>query len=547
MGARIGSGWEAWRRRATRSAARPGFGRFVACGLTLAALTGVLVPLAHGADPIEGADLQPTLDAVVAAAPNWGVELVGVSVTDLRTGEHAAVNGDRQMSYMSSSKFSWLVMAVADRGVDAVRPYAWPLFAYSDNYAAGAAIDLAGGLNRVNDYWYPTLAMTQSCHQRWNYGRAREYGGDCGYPTGAPFAANGHTFYNHNSADDQARFLTRFWQDQIPGLDAAEKAAILEWSTWSPDELNPWGDGTMTGFLPPDIWNDVHHKIGWYFYPFLSASDVGIVNTPATTYALAIAAYGGHSTGHQQDYLAWASCEIYRHASGDRNWDCGSRQHVGRGGVGLAVAWSTSADGPFQPLEAGSPETISTEFAVIHAEVEITAVRASIGNVVVSAPGGCGRTIRGLVAGQRYRYRCEVPVGAGVADPWYVTADTSAQQIASAVLEARFVQNPLETKWELRSDVTGEWVPVDEGSLIRSRKGQWRLTLTNKGPTRLDATAQLQGTGLGQLVCDPGGEAPTVVVQLEPWGSAEFLCSIRIDYQVNGATAAGTDTTQASR
>ncbi len=546
MRARIGAGWEAWRRRAHVDAARPGIGRFLSCGVALALVTALVVPLAHGADGTGQADLQPTLDAVVAAAPRWGIDLVGVSFTDLRTGEQASVNGDRQMSFMSSSKFSWLVMAVADRGIDAVAPHAWPVFANSDNYGAGATIDLAGGLDRVNNYWYPTLGMTNSCHQRWNYGRSREYSGDCGYPAVQPFAANGHTFFNHNSANDQAEFLSRFWRNEIPGLDPTERAQILEWSTWSPDELNPWGDGTITGYLPPSVWPGVHHKIGWYFYPYLSASDVAIVDTTATTYSLAIATYGGLSTGHQQDYMAWASCEIYRQASGDRNWDCASRQHVGVGGAGMSVAWSTEPNGPFRPIDAGAAETIATESAVVYAEVEVTAVRASIGTVVVHAPGTCGRVVRGLVAGQRFRFRCEVRTYPRVSDPWYVTADTSSLQIASAVLNTTFVHDAVTTTWRvLGSD--GTWKVVPEESLVRRRQGQWKLTLTNNGPRPVEATAQLQGTALGALTCEPGGEAGAIVIQLEPWGSAEFVCSAQVDFPTDGdATAGSTDVEQAT-
>ena len=55
---------------------------------------------------------------VAGAAPRWGVRLTGIAVEDLRSAERWAVNGDEQMSYLSSIKFAWAVMAAYTRSTE---------------------------------------------------------------------------------------------------------------------------------------------------------------------------------------------------------------------------------------------------------------------------------------------------------------------------------------------------------------------------------------------------------------------------------------------
>jgi hypothetical protein len=267
--------------------------------------------------------LGSLLEQLIGSAQNWGVQLSSISVEDLRTGEHWAVNGDQQMSFNSATKFPWAIMATATVGPAAVEPFASPVFVDSDNIAAGALIDLAGGIDHVNSYWYPTLGMSRSCLQRWDYGIPREFTGNCGYAPNPVFdLANGHAFYNYDTANDMTAVLSRFWRGRVPGLDAVGRARLLEWSTWPTADWGPEGHGTMTGYLPSWAWPSVHHKIGWYFDPFITASDVGIVDLPGTTYAIALAAYGGQSSAAQAQFLALASCEIYRSLNEDGAWSC---------------------------------------------------------------------------------------------------------------------------------------------------------------------------------------------------------------------------------
>jgi hypothetical protein len=264
--------------------------------------------------------VDEVLAGLVADGGRLGVELTAVSVADLSTGERWNVNGDRQMSFMSSSKFPWVAMATAAAGVDATEWAAVATFEWSDNDAAYELIDLAGGLDQVNDVWNPAMGMVSTCHQHW-FGAW--YSGSCGADLSPPFDVRNHEFENHSTANDLTTFLSRLWRGQIPGLDDAGRAAVLDWSLLSADDFDPGGGSTISGYLPPAVKPGVHHKVGWDFDSYLSAADVGIVELPDRhAYAVAIAAYGGTDSAQQQHFLAWTSCELYRRLGNDPDWTC---------------------------------------------------------------------------------------------------------------------------------------------------------------------------------------------------------------------------------
>ena len=319
------------------------------------------------------ATVDVLLEQMNAEAPGWGVRLTGIGVEDLRSGARWAVNGDQQMSYMSSAKLPWAIMAAAEAGSDAIESLAFPAFARSDNAAAGTLIDLAGGIERVNRYWYPTLGMVGSCHQRWNAGAVREYSGPCGFASSPVFdVARGHTFWNYNTANDMTTVLSRLWRGDVPGLDASERSRLLEWSTWPVAAWAPDGDGTITGHLPPHVWPNVHHKVGWFFDPYRAASDIGIVDLPDATYALAIAAYGGESSAAQADFLAWASCHVYRVMAGDSSWTCPTRVYGGRPGhLALGVTWSAGGSAVGAAIPSGRTSLHPTDARELDVQVTV--------------------------------------------------------------------------------------------------------------------------------------------------------------------------------
>ena len=415
-----------------------------------------------------------------AAAPRWGVELTGIALEDLRTGDRWDVNGDQQMSFMSSAKLPWAVMATAHAGVEAVERYAYPVFAVSDNDAAGRLIDLAGGIERLNRHWYPTLGMTGSCHQRWNAGATRVYSGDCGYPTHPAFdIAADHAFWNHNTANDMTTLLGRLWRGSVPGLDGAERARLLEWSTWPVAEWAFNGDGTLTGHLPPWTWPHVHHKVGWYFDPYVSASDIGIVDLPSATYALAVAAYGGTTSGGQADFLSWASCQVYRHLTGDEAWSCPVRAYADRPGqLELALTWSAEGTATPAPdaevttpegeqdtssIESGRTTAIAVPGTAVDLEVTIgpDGLDGDVVEIRSTIPD-CARTlpVTDPNAPLSYRCRAEVPTGGPpTADRWTAVVTEAGAVVASASTGALFLPGGVEGEGLLLEPQSGAALP----------------------------------------------------------------------------------------
>lgn len=343
--------------------------------------------------PPRPADLDQVLAAVEAAAPRFGVQLVAVSVEDLRRGDRWQVNGDRQMSFMSSSKFPWVVMAVAAAGAAAAEAAAVATFTWSDNDAASELIDLAGGLDAVNDLWNPQLGMATTCHQQW-FGAW--YAGQCRPDLSPPFDVPGYEFLNYSTADDLTRFLARLWRGEVPGLDGPGREAVLAWSLLSPDDLDLGGDGTLTGYLPPALRSQVHHKVGWDFVGYLSASDIGIVDAPRATYAVAVAAFGGADSAAQQHFLAWTSCELYRSLSGDRWWGCPQDVPGGEGAVEPAGPIDqASAGAEPQPASAGEGAVASAAVA----GVDLAPPGAvAFADVALVAPGAVDLALGGALA-----------------------------------------------------------------------------------------------------------------------------------------------------
>ena len=547
------------RRAAARSLSksfsdRPGPRRAGLVGGVLAVVLAALALTAIPARPerAEAAppgDVQSLLNQLSAAAAGWGVKLTGISLEDLRGGRRWAVNGEQAMSFLSSAKLPWAVMAAATSGAGAVEPYAYPVFANSDNDAAGRLIDLAGGIERVNRYWYPTLGMTGSCDQRWNSGATREYSGQCGYAANPVFdLAHGHTFYNYNTADDMTTLLGRLWRGQVPGLDAGGRARVLEWSTWPVAAWAPDGDGTITGYLPPWTWPDVHHKIGWYFDPFLAASDIGIVDVPSTTYALAIAAYGGQSSAAQADFLSWASCEVYRTFSGDGGWNCSTRSYdAGPGRLDLDVAWAPAGTSTWRPIPSGRTSAVVTHATAI--DVRVTVGPAGLGGdevTVHSTAPGCDRTLAVTQPGAPLSYVCQLVVSGTTpsAQRWTAVASsdgaTGASNSAGALLGA--TEPDYELSWQVQSAFGGAWSSTGPADVAAGTDPRWHLLVTNRtaGPLGLDAS--LSATGLVAVPCTDAAGSGVVHVDVAPGATREIICAGRLGAAAGALGGAATVT-----
>ncbi|HEU5060328.1 MAG TPA: serine hydrolase [Kofleriaceae bacterium] len=261
--------------------------------------------------------LQATVDRLQSEAA-WrtpGSE-VALAVQHLATGARASSRGGELYVSASSAKAWWVAAALDGVGVTAVEPYADPIFMSSDNGATGAVIDLIGP-DAVNVYLWEVVGMGQSSTAltQWNYEATRE-------ASNSPRLMGSD---NYTTADDAVIFLAGLQAGAV--LDAAASAALQDWMTRAP--RNGTG-GWLTARLPAEPQASGRHKGGW-LPPGCCSSDeryntlneVGLIDTPRGTYAVAILTHAGDDWyGRQAPYVELASCEIYRTVAAAADLDC---------------------------------------------------------------------------------------------------------------------------------------------------------------------------------------------------------------------------------
>lgn len=227
----------------------------------------------------------------------------GIAVRDLATGDEAQSDGGRRVVSASSAKFIWVAAALKKTSIDKVQPLANPIFAHSDNAAAGKAINLAGPAY-INPFMHEVAGMSgASVFCNWMAGQS-QCPGD-----------------NYLTAGDSVIFLSKLWQRQL--LPGPETDAILQWSTWSPRSGYGGWLGTQ---LPAAARAAMHHKPGWLppaVVPgYAVANEIGIVEFgPGRAYAVAILTDGPHRQANydqkQLPAIEYTSCVIYHALAGD--------------------------------------------------------------------------------------------------------------------------------------------------------------------------------------------------------------------------------------
>lgn len=263
------------------------------------------------------AELQAAVDRLQAEAP-WrtpGSE-VAIAVQHLASGARASSRGGELYVSASSAKAWWVAAALDGVGVAAVEPYADPIFINSDNGATGSVIDLVGP-DAVNVYLWDVVGMGRdsTALTQWNFNATRE-------------AANSPRHMgsdNYTTADDAVLFLAGLQAGAV--LDAAATAALQDWMTRAPRSGT---GGWLTARLPAEPQAGARHKGGWLPPGCCSSeeryntlNEVGLVDTPRGTYAVAILTHAGDDWyGRQAPYVELASCEIYKVVAGAAELDC---------------------------------------------------------------------------------------------------------------------------------------------------------------------------------------------------------------------------------
>lgn len=271
-----------------------------------------------GLDPAAlQAALQATVDRLQDEA-SWrtpGSE-VALAVQHLASGARASSRGGELYVSASSAKAWWVAAALDGVGVAPVAPYADPIFIDSDNGATGDVIDLVGP-DAVNVYLWDVAGMGRetTALTQWNYEKTRE----------ASNSPRNMGSDNYTTADDAVIFLAGLQAGAV--LDAEPTAALLDWMTRSPRSGT---GGWLLARLPADAQAGARHKGGW-LPPGCCSSDsyyntlneVGLIDTPRGTYAVAILTHAGEDWyGRQAPYVELASCEIYKAVAGTADLEC---------------------------------------------------------------------------------------------------------------------------------------------------------------------------------------------------------------------------------
>lgn len=263
------------------------------------------------------AELVATVERLQAEAA-WrtpGSE-VALAVQHLASGARASSRGGALYVSASSAKAWWVAAALAGVGVAPVEPYADPIFVSSDNGATGDVIDLVGP-DAVNLYLWDVVGMGRetTALTQWNYEKTRE-------AANSPRAMGSD---NYTTADDAVVFLAGLQGGRV--LGGEETAALLDWMTRSPRSGT---GGWLSARLPAEAQAGARHKGGWLPPGCCSSDDyyntlneVGLVDSPRGTYAVAILTHAGDDWyGRQAPYVELASCEIYKVVAAAPDLDC---------------------------------------------------------------------------------------------------------------------------------------------------------------------------------------------------------------------------------
>jgi len=292
--------------------------RRLAWAVALAVTTSLVVTLPAAAGD---GTIQQTLDRLGALAPSFDAypeAVLAITVTRLDTGETASWRGDELFGPASAVKAVWILSAIDQLGVAAVAPIEHDAIYYSDDIAAGTAIDLAGGLDAINSF-IRGLGMNDTDFYEWNYPREHVRRSST-YP--GPMRGR-----NLTTTDD----LVTFWRLVADGLvlDSPERATFIEWTTG----LKAGGDANrIVSRLPAEVAASAAYKSGWlplgreWQLPDTPdgpgeiiilegrgvSTGAGIITVPdGPSYVIAVAAFDGRSWGGMTSWTEYASCVVY--------------------------------------------------------------------------------------------------------------------------------------------------------------------------------------------------------------------------------------------
>lgn len=270
-----------------------------------------------GLDPDTEARLVSLLDELAGLARDWdpaGRASLAIVAAD---GTIYGFNEQRQHISASVVKPVWTAAAIDLAGLAAVEPLAPAALVHSDNFAAGAIIDLIG-IDAVNAWSSDVAGMTGTHLAAWHFGTDRV----------ARSVTEGGTRANFTTVGDLARFYAGLRRGEL--LDDDGTAALEEWLRGTDRGFT--AAGTVTGVLlarlPSDVAAAATHKAGW-LPPYCCRAEVrlvidaGVVPLPdGSWFAIAAVSDRGDYYNLSVRWVSLAACRVYTLLAGDATQDC---------------------------------------------------------------------------------------------------------------------------------------------------------------------------------------------------------------------------------
>ena len=219
----------------------------------------------------------------------------------------------------SAVKPLWAAAALEAAGVEEVRPLAYSALILSDNLAGGRLIDMAGGVDAVNDWTWNVADLSDTRLEAWRFEDPNRVAGN--FRPENPLG-------NRTTMADLALFFARLYKGELLGPD--ESAALQQWLLDTSHTLNSPRDldGVLLDRLPPQVAESSLHKAGWLRPNCCPAEyrqmiDAGIIVLPDESwYALAIMSARGEFYDLTNQWVSLAACSIYAYVAKDPDLVC---------------------------------------------------------------------------------------------------------------------------------------------------------------------------------------------------------------------------------
>ena len=255
--------------------------------------------------------LTTELNRLEQIAQDWDQSAQVAIAVILSDGSVYGVRAKDRVSSASAVKPLWTAAAIDAAGLEAVVPLAHRTIALSNNYTAGEVIDLAGGVDNVNNWVRGVAGLKDTNLSSWSFGKRRVSSLGLG-PT-------------RTTMNDLALFYVRLHQGQL--LEKAETARLVSWLKQTPRRLS-YVDGALVDRLPSAISESVLHKTGWLPPGCCGDAvpqiiDAGLVFLPnGEWFALALSSSNARHYDRAVKWLGFAACRIYVVVGNDSARNC---------------------------------------------------------------------------------------------------------------------------------------------------------------------------------------------------------------------------------